>query len=197
MASMRISSFGVALALALGLVAAPESARATATWQFNVSGQLEQQSGCVDDSCSAPGEHIWPWTGQLTVVLDSNADGVYDASAMVSFDFVSTCCSFLEPSFTPIPFDPSFTVQDGKLIAIDASYYDPTFPIVVTSFDGLTVRYDQPLIYFTPETTGTATLTPVPESGTWAMLSCALVLAAAWRLAGTRHPASARSSRTA
>jgi hypothetical protein len=178
MTSMCAKPFGVALVLMLAAFFASGNARADATFEFSLSGQLDQQYGCQDpSSCTAPADHFSPWTGELTVVLDSGADGMYGNPDIVSFDLVSTCCTFQEPTFTPIPFIASFTVDDGKLTSISAVYYDPLFPIVVTSFSGLTVSYFQPLIYFTPLTVGTATLTPVPEPDGGAMLLFGLALA--------------------
>ena len=178
MASMSTRSFGFVLALMLGASLASGSARANATFQFILSGQLDQIYGCPDSSCGSPPDHSYPWTGTLTVVLDSGADGMYDNADMVSFDLVSTCCTFHEPTVTAIPFLANFTVADGKLTSISAAYYDPIVPIVVTTFSGLTVGYDQPLIDFTPPTVGTAVLTPVPEPAAWAMLLFGLALAA-------------------
>lgn len=175
-------SFMLGLALLLAACLASGSARANATFQFALSGQLDQQ-GCGDPSCTIPGEVVFPWTGKLTVVLDTAADGVYDNSDLVSFDLASTCCTFHEPAFTPLPFFASFTVADGRLTAIDAVYYDPEIWDIVTRFGGLSVSYFQPLIFFTPVTTGSAVLTPVPvpEPATWAMLVAALAMAAALR----------------
>jgi len=169
MASMSTKSFGVVLALALAVFFASGSAHADATFKFSLSGQLDQSG--------TPADHFYPWTGELTVVLDSGADGMYGNADLVSFDLVSTCCTFHEPSFTPIPFYASFTVADGKLTSIGATYYDPITPVVVTSFGGLTVNFYQPLIDFTPQTVGTAILTPVPEPGPGAMLFFGLALA--------------------
>jgi hypothetical protein len=176
MASMSTRSFGVVLALALGASLASGSARANATFQFTLSGQLDQIYGCPDSSCGSPPDHSYPWAGTLAVVLDSGADGTYDNADMVSFDLASTCCTFHEPTVTPIPFLANFTVAGGKLTSISAVYYDPIVPIVVTTFDGLTVSYYQPLIDFTPPTVGTAVLTPIPEPAAWAMLLFGLAL---------------------
>ena len=173
MAPMSTKSFGFILALMLGASCACGSARASATFEFNLSGQFDQ--------LSTP-EVIFPWTGKLTVVLDSGADGTYDNADMVSFDLVSTCCTFHEPTVTPIPFYASFIVADGRLTSISAAYYDPIIPVVVTRFDGLTVSYDQPLIDFTPPTVGTAVLTPVPEPAAWAMLLFGLALVVGARI---------------
>lgn len=179
-------SFMLGLALLLAACLASGGARANATFQFALSGELAAQVGCGDPSCTTPGEVVFPWTGKLTVVLDTAADGVYDNSDLVSFDLASTCCTFHEPAFTPLPFFASFTVADGQLTSIDAVYYDPTYWDIVTTFGGLSVSYFQPLIFFTPVTTGSAVLTPVPEPATWAMLVAALALAAALR---RRQPA--------
>ena len=170
MAYLPRKSFGTAIALVVAALLGSGSARADATFRFAVSGQFDEQDGS--------GDVLYPWTGQLTVVLDSGADGTYGNADLVSFDMVSTNVDFVEPSVTPIPFIADFTVADGQLTSIDAVYYDPVFPIVVTSFGGLTVSYDQPLIYFSPPTVGTAVLTPMPEPGAWAMLLFGLALAA-------------------
>lgn len=184
MASMSTKSFWFVLALMLGVSCACASARANATFLFDLSGQFDQAYGCGDPSCDKPQDHFFPWSGKLVVVLDSGADGTYANDDMVSFDLVSTCCTFHEPSFTPIPFYASFIVAGGKLTSIGAVYYDPIFPIIVTTFGGLTVSYYQPLIYFTPDTVGTAVLTPIPEPATWTMLLFGL--AAAVAVAGAR-----------
>lgn len=170
MPSMSIKSFGVVLALMLGVFFASGNARADAAFAFTLSGQIDQQS-------DPPA--FYPWTGKLTVVLDTGADGVYGNADMVSFDLVSNWVTFHEPSFTPIPFIANFTVADGKLKSIGAAYYDASDPDVVTSFGALTVSYFQPLVDFTPQTVGTATLTPVPEPGSGAMLLFGLALAVA------------------
>ena len=170
MAYMPTRSFGIVAALMLAILFGPVSARANAMFTFAVSGEFDQTNYGGPDV-------FYPWTGHLTVVLDSGADGTYDNSGLVSFDMISTGVTFVQPAFDPIPFIAYFTVAGGKLTSISAVYYDVAVPDVVTRFDGLTVRYDQPQIYFTPATTGTAVLTPVPEPGAGAMLLLGLVLA--------------------
>src|SRR5579862_5567764 len=115
MAPSSTRSLVLVFALMLSLLFASGSARANATFYFDLSGQLDAIDGCSDPSCTSPGDHFFPWTGKLSVVLDSNADGTYDNTGTVSFDLVSTCCTFHEPSFTPIPFIANFTVTGGKL----------------------------------------------------------------------------------
>jgi PEP-CTERM motif len=178
MPSMSTKSFGIALVLMLAGFFASGTARADATFEFALSGQLD--FSCQYPSACGPGlptDYFLPWTGQLTVVLDSDADGMYDNADMVSFDLASTCCTFREPSFTFVPFYANFIVADGKLTSIGAVYYDASEPEVTTTFSGLTVSFYQPLISFTPPTVGTAVLTPVPEPGSRAMLLFGLALA--------------------
>jgi hypothetical protein len=173
--------------MALATCLAPRSAQANATFEFSLSGQLSQPDGCGNADCSVPGGLVFPWTGELTVVLDSGADGVYDNTGLVSFDMRSNCCSVHEPSDGPIPFFASFLVAGGRLTSMDATSYDPVIPVVVTTFSGLTVSYDQPQIFHSPETLGSAVLTPVPEAATWAMLVLGVALLGAIRL-GIRRP---------
>ena len=191
MASMSIRSFAAAVVLLPAIFLAPRSAHANATFEFALSGQLQQQEGCGDPGCTVPGVVVFPWTGALTVVLDSGADGVYDSTDLVSFVMDSNCCSVDEPGIDSIPFVASFTVAGGRLTSIDATSLDATFPVVVTTFSGLTVSYFQPPIFFTPETTGQAVLTPVPEPAAWAMLVLGLVLVGMLGL----QPGNARSPR--
>lgn len=168
------------LPLLLSALVASGSARANATFTFELSGQLDAELG------GPGGDYFYPWTGKLTVVLDSASDGMYDNADMVSFDMVSTCCTFHQPRFTFIPFLAFFTVAGGKMTAIDAVYYDADIPDITTTFAGLTVGYHQPIQHASPETVGAAVLTPVPEPGSASMLLFGLALAAGARFSRAR-----------
>ena len=170
MAHVSTRSFGIVAALMLGVLLGPASARADATFTFAVSGTFDQLNRAGPDV-------FYPWTGHLVVVLDTGADGTYGNADLVSFDMASTNVTFLQPAPGPVPFFASFTVAGGKLTSIDAVYYDESDPDIVTRFGGLTAAYDAPQIFFTPPTTGTAVLTPIPEPGAGAMLLLGLALA--------------------
>ena len=187
MTSISTKSFGLALALMLAAFSA--GARADATFVFTLSGQQDFQECTNPPSCTL--DLVLPWMGKLTVVLDSGADGEYTNLDLVSFDLVSNLDSFHEPIWSPIPFIARFTVADGKLTSIGAAYYYPLEPDDVTTFGGMEVYEEHPLIYFTPAVTGLATLTPVPELGSWAMLLCGLALT----VSAVRAPRRDRASR--
>jgi hypothetical protein len=173
MARKYTRSLAAVLPLFLPLLFAPANARANATFEFALSGEL-------DAKLYGPGgDYFYPWTGALTIVLDSAADGTYGNDDMVSFDLVSTCSSFHQPRFTFLPFVANFTVSGGKLTSIDAVYYDADIPDITTTFHGLTVSYQQPIQHASPETVGTAVLTPlsVPEPAAVAMLVLGLAVA--------------------
>lgn len=172
MASISTKLFG--LALALMLAAFSGGARANSTFVFTLSGQQDFQSCTNPPLCTR--DLILPWMGKLTVVLDSGADGEYSQLDLVSFDLVSNLDSFHEPIVSSPPFTARFTIADGKLTSIGGAYYYPLEPDDVTTFSGLEVYEQHPIIYFTPALTGLATLTPVPELGSWAMLLCGLAL---------------------
>lgn len=171
MPSMSARSFMAALLF--GPAAAlwvPATARADATYEFNLLGQMFEAG------------QSWTWTGTLTIVLDSGADGLYDSDHILAFDMdSSTGPSFhlSDPSF--IPFIVYADVEDGRLTSIGGRHYGWPYPEETTDFAGMSVHYYHPLIIKTPETTGDAVLVPVavPEPGAGSMLLLGLGLAAA------------------
>ena len=172
-------SWRVVLTFLLPVLVASGNARANASFTFEVSGIL-------DAKLYGPGgDYFYPWTGQLTVVLDTASDGTYANADMVSFDLVSTGSSFHQPAFTLLPFEATFNVEGGKLNAIDAVYYEP-FSDATTTFSGLRISSYEPLGHRTPETFGTGILTPVPESGPQAMLLVGLAVAIGTRFKRAR-----------
>lgn len=154
------------LVLAAGF---PANARADATYKFSFLGEAEQAG------------HSWAWTGTLTIVLDSGADGLYDDGHVLSFDADSTVSSFHWPEVTFYPFDVSVDVADGRITSVDGNHLNSVYPEETTSFTGLAVHYYHPLIIKTPETFGDAVLIPlaVPEPGVSGMLLLGLGLVAA------------------
>lgn len=172
-------SWRVVLTVLLPVLVASGNARANASFTFEVSGT-------IDEKLYGPGgDYFYPWTGHLTVVLDTASDGTYTNADMVSFDLVSTSSSFHEPAFTPQPFEATFDVEGGKLTAIDAVYYEP-FSDATTTFSGLRISSYQPLGHSTPEAFGTGILTPVPELDPQAMLLVGLAVAIGTRFKQAR-----------
>jgi hypothetical protein len=174
-------SWRVALAFLLPVLVASGNARANASFTFEVSGILEAKY------YGPGGDLFFPWTGHLTVVLDTASDGTYTSADMVSFDMVSTGSTFHQPAFAFIPFEPTFSVEGGKLVAIDGVYYEPgEFDFNTTTFSGLKISNYQPLGHRSLETFGTGILTPVPEPAPQAMLLMGLAVAIGARIRGAR-----------
>ena len=169
MPSISARSFMAALVVPVALWI-PASARADATYDFTLVGQMVEAG------------QSWVWTGTLTIVLDSGADGLYDSDHILAFDMdSSTGPSFhlSDPSF--IPFIVGANVEDGRITSIGGRHYGWPDPEETTDFSGLSVHYYHPLIIKTPETIGDAILTPVavPEPGAGEMLLLGFGLAAA------------------
>lgn len=158
-----------AMLFVLAVAGSPASASADATYKFSFLGEAEQAG------------HSWAWTGTLTIVLDSSADGLYDDGHVLSFDSDSTVSSFHWPEFTFYPFDVFVDVEGGRINSVGGIHYGSFNPEETTTFTGLAVHYYHPLIIKTPETFGDAVLIPlvVPEPGVGGMLLLGLGLVAA------------------
>ena len=182
MSSMSARSLMAALLFVPAVLWIPASARANATYEFSLLGQMFEAG------------QSWTWTGTLTIVLDSGADGLYDNDHILAFDMdSSTGPSFhlSDPSF--IPFIVDANVEDGRLTSIGGRHYGWPYPEETTDFAGMSVHYYHPLIIKTPETIGDAILTPVavPEPGAGQMLLLGLGLGLAAAAGGARRPARA------
>ena len=169
MPSMSARSFMAACLFVPAALWIPASARADATYEFNLLGQMHESG------------QSWVWTGTLTIVLDSGADGLNDSDHILAFDMnSSTGPSFhlTDPSFDQFVVDAD--VVDGRVTSIDGRHYGWPYPEETTDFSGLSVHYYHPLIIMTPETMGDAILIPVavPEPGAGEMLLLGLGLAA-------------------
>ena len=185
MPSMSARSFMAALLFVPAALWIPASARADATYEFSLLGQMDEAG------------QSWIWTGTLRIVLDSGADGLYDSDHILAFDMdSSTGPSFhlTDPSF--IPFVVDAAVEDGRMTSIGGRHYGWPYPEETTDFSGLSVHYYHPLIIKTPETMGDAILIPVavPEPGAGEMLLLGLGLAAVAGGVGRRARVARRSA---
>jgi ABC-type transport system substrate-binding protein len=178
MTSRSTKRFAVVVPLLLGALLGAGSARANASFTFEVSGTLVAKLYGESD-------YVFPWTGTVVIVLDTAADGTYGGADMVSFDMNSSGSSFHEPSFTFLPFEPYFTIVGGRLTHVDAEYDAPFEDDNTTSFTGLTVTHHQAIGHESPEVNGTAILTLVPEPAAAVMLLVGLAAGAGAR----RHQA--------
>ncbi len=168
--SMFTRSFVSPLFAMVAAFCAPSIVHADETYEFSLRGQMREAG------------QSWAWTGTLTIVLDTAADGLHDSSDILAFDMASTTGpSFHWPDNSFQPFDVLMDVENGMMTSVSGLHYGWPFSEETTDFTGLSVHYYHPLIIKTPETIGDAILVPLavpePDSGEMLLLGLGLVAA--------------------
>ena len=167
---MLSSRIVLVLGLAAGL-AGP--VRAETTYRLAVTGQIDHTVDCweSDPLCSGPPHVYSAWTGTVTIVVDSAADGTYQGPALESLAFVANIGSF---SVTPFADDPAFsvTIVDGQVSSLDtlALVETPHDTSAFTHFGGLDAGYDATGGTHYGGTVATGTLSAIPEPAPAALL---------------------------
>jgi hypothetical protein len=183
---MRLASsrtLSALLALFLGLGAAG-AARADAAYVLTLAGTYDHSPDCweTSDLCTSgpPAEVTGAWSGNLTVDVDSGADGTYDQTQM-SMLLSANLGSFDSHDFFIFPFMGTVTVAGGRVTSIDASYDYSDDPEVFLVLDGLSASYDQPAMHHYGATLASGTLlsAPVPEPRAWLLMAGGLAALAA------------------
>jgi hypothetical protein len=199
--------------LAAALVAASSVAHADASFEFAVHGGGDYAAGgyegCSPDHPEQCVHHV-TWTGTLTVVTTSAADGVYDVghddgSAWIPGDIVrvtldsnvgGTDVDGLAPpgnQFFPGQYPYAVTIQDGRITAIEwtsTNFYDPAEANGFLHIDGLDVQFEEGVYHGTyADMNGTLSAIPEPASGMLALAGLAAVAAALRRRGLTRRAA--------
>jgi hypothetical protein len=148
---------------------------------FRLPSECGQQISC-------PPVHV-DWTGTVSIVTASSADGVYTGDSLLALNVESNQVGFtLDNIRSSFQFfggpGYSVTLAGDQVVSVDfAVHLTPDFnlpaPTVVT-FAGLAARFDVPVSHRLGETFFSASLAPIPEPGSWAMLLAGLatVLAA-------------------
>lgn len=170
-----------ALVLTLGL-AAP--AFAQTTYRLVLDGEIDHLLNCWETTpqCSGPRDVQYAWGGILTVVVDSATDGTYTGPDLESVRMVGNVGSFLLASQQPDPFY-TVTVTDGQVSSLQLHPFIDTLADVSAwdDFSGLSVIYYGSGGHHYGGTSGTATLSPIPEPAPAALLLAGLAMGAALR----------------
>jgi hypothetical protein len=163
-------------------------AHAQATYDLALTGQVEHTVDCWETVplCSGPPSVTYPWTGTLTVVVDSSADGTYTDAAFESLTLSSNIAGF---SIDPGDWDAGFTVTIGghQVTSIAADFPLMTLHDSQASieFDGLESRFNGSGETHYGPTNALGSLSPVAEPR--GDLSILIGLAALATVAKTRR----------
>jgi hypothetical protein len=161
----RLAAIAAALLLAAGSASADPG-----RYVLDLAG-----SGMQSD---AP--HDFAWTGSVTIVTDSTADGLYSYGDLVSFTLDSTLGGFVSDGAVD-PFlqvGQEVTISGGQVATIEGGYSPDHFAKFM--FDGLGVSYTVSDCTDCNLVNASAVLSPVPEPATvplWAAGLAAAVLA--------------------
>lgn len=173
----------LALAGLLTALAPVGSAHAAATYLLTLQGTDQRDYPPCRIPDQAPPCDVTvdlPWTGLLSIVVDSNGDGVFTDQQVLSFSLQATVGSL------SLPFVPgSVTVVDGRVTSVDFSAPYPLGDAAWEHYIGLNVFY-QDIFDGGHQVTDFATgeLTAVPEPASALMMLFALACAGA---AGSRR----------
>jgi hypothetical protein len=165
-----------ALAAASLALLTGQAARADATYTLVLNGTAHHTFNCWEilSQCAigppVPPDERYAWTGTISVVVDSSADGTYADADFLSLAFVANLGGVTLNSFEhSYPAFGQVTVTNGLVSSLDVT--DPLlFPDSPTPgglvFSGLSATYSQPPLHHFGETDAFGTLTPIPEPGT-------------------------------
>ncbi len=178
---MPISRIALLLALATGL-AGP--AVAQTSYYLGVTGQIDHTVDCWETVplCSGPPHVLYAWTGTLTIVVDSAADGTYMGPDFESLSFVGNI-----GNFTAIPNDgdPFYevTITDGQVSSLEVRQFleTPHDTFAWDDYSGLVASYVGSGGTHYGGTVGMGILSPIPEPAPAALLLSGLAALAALR----------------
>ena len=176
-ASRRLLS----LIAALGL-AAP--ALAQTTYHLAVTGEIDHEVNCWETVplCSGPPQVQYAWTGTLTVVVDSAADGTYTGPGFESLSFAGNLGSFTAVPDDADPFY-SVTITGGQVSSLDVRQFLDTAHDTTAwdDYSGLVASYYGSGGTHYGGTMGVGTLSPIPEPAPAALLLTGAFACAALR----------------
>jgi hypothetical protein len=122
-----------------------------------------------------------PWTGTVTIATASDANGVYTGGSLLGLDFVTNRASFnldtIRSSSEAFGEPYSVTLAGHQVVSVDfAVHLTPGSVLAPTivSFSGLSGGYNEPISHGVGATFYSATLVPIPEPRSWALLLAGL-----------------------
>ena len=168
------------MSVALGL-AGP--ALAQTTYRLAVTGEIDHTVDCWETVplCSGPPHAYTPWSGLVTVVVDTTADGTYSGADFETLTFDANIGSF---AIVPNDVDASMqvTIAGGQVSALDAFVAVDT-PHDTSAFDffhGLDASFDGTGGTHYGSTAATGTLSAIPEPATATLLLLGGFAGLAW-----------------
>jgi hypothetical protein len=125
----------------------------------------------------------FPWTGTVTIVTASDANGVYTGASLLGLDFETNTVRFnldaIRNSSTFFGEPYSVTLAGGQVVSVDfAIHLTPGGGVLaptVLTWGGLSGGYNEPVSHSVGQTFYSGTLVPIPEPQTWALLLAGLV----------------------
>jgi hypothetical protein len=141
---------------------------------FPLPSECSPQQACTPFSV--------PWTGTVTIVTASDANGVYTGGSLLGLDFVTNRASFnldaIRNSSQAFGEPYSVTLAGHQVASVDfAIHLTPGSGVLaptVLSFSGLSGGYNEPVSHSVGATFYSATLVPIPEPQSWALLLAGL-----------------------
>jgi hypothetical protein len=165
------------IAIAACLLGACMQANAVASFEFSFSGTLVHILDaweCPNTICPGypgpPPPVVSDWSGSITVVTSSGADGSYTGEEVLSIFQDSGLALHSAIHFASL--GPTATISNGALtLTGGGTAFVDYFPAPVEyAFYGDHFTYEQPAIHHYGPTSGYATLTPIPEPGIHALM---------------------------
>ena len=182
----------------MGLASLPSDASAEATFQLGLSGPGTVIPSGFECSPICKPKSFW-WSGPVTLVTSSDADGVYSGpGSFISLSIQTNLLSVTSPGLNfavgdGTPTEGSFasvTIANGQVTSFGFIYVllgEPDFEEVV-EFGGLAATYSQSGGHHGPIIEASAVLTNVPEPETLSLMLAGLVAGLAVRSRTRNRP---------
>lgn len=172
-----------------GLIALCAAGAHATTYQLALAGTVEHQLDCWENLALCdpslppvinPPVVDFPWTGVVTLVVDSAANGTFTGAGIVSLSLASSLglASFDATSdglafFSHGKTQDAAAIVNGRVASIDLSFFDPELQDI--TFSGLGVEFRRVHTTHLGPFDAQGALVNVPEPGAYAMLLLGLL----------------------